>query len=101
MDYWIEPVNKPKLTKADKGFDGVAHCGDVTWPNYAKRQKQWEANAKRIVAAVNFCEGFDNETLANMKNLKEELMFQYRSGHCGALNMKPPERSITPPKEEK
>ena len=32
---------------------------------------QDEANAKRIVAAVNFCEGFSNEDLAKMGSLKD------------------------------
>lgn len=46
MDYWVEAVNG--------GADaGVAHCGDVSWPDYEAKQKQWEANARLIAATRN------------------------------------------------
>ena len=57
-DYWIEPANKPTdLELEDHGFCGIAECGSMDWPNYEKRQEQWEANARLIVTAVNqYCD---------------------------------------------
>lgn len=49
MDYWIEH-NQP-LTEEDRDFSGVAHCGDISWPNFEKHQKTWETNARFIAAA--------------------------------------------------
>jgi len=51
LDYWIEHSRTP--TKADEGFKGVGHFGDVSWPNADKRQVEWEANAALIVALRN------------------------------------------------
>ncbi len=45
MDYWVEPENRPD----DEA--GIAHCGDIHWPNYETKQLEWEANARLIAAA--------------------------------------------------
>ena len=47
LDYWVEPANAPD----DGGFHGIAHCGDVCWPNHAEKQDDWEANARLIAAS--------------------------------------------------
>ena len=51
LDYWIKHSRTP--TKADEGFMGVGHFGDVSWPNADKRQAEWEANAALIVTLRN------------------------------------------------
>lgn len=49
LDYWVDH-GRP-ITDADKGFRGVAHCGDIAWPNFDAHQAEWEANARLITAA--------------------------------------------------
>lgn len=49
MDYWVE--HSQPITEADDGFRGVAHLGDVSWPNSVERQQEWEANARLIAEA--------------------------------------------------
>jgi hypothetical protein len=50
-DYWIK--HDEPLEPEDDDFSGIAHCGDIDWPNSDRRQETWEANARLIVAAVN------------------------------------------------
>ena len=50
-DYWVEHGNP--LTKADRDFNGIAHCGDIRWPNHETRQHEWAANARLVEAAFN------------------------------------------------
>ena len=62
-----------------------------------------EANAKRIVAAVNFCEGFSSSELAKMGSLKEALEAEHDRGFkSGAIHGKlhPEAVSLTPPKDK-
>lgn len=51
LDYWIEHKQEPE--EADRDFRGIAHFGDISWPNMAARQGEWEANARLIVALRN------------------------------------------------
>ena len=57
MDYWVE--HEQPLTEADMDFNGVAHCGDIRWANYAARQREWEANARLIAAAPDLVEALE------------------------------------------
>lgn len=50
-DYWIE--HEQPIGPADDEFTGVAHCGDIQWPNHQERQTQWEANARLLALARN------------------------------------------------
>lgn len=52
MDYWVEPVNSDPA----KQFVGIAHCGDINWPDYEKMQPEWEANARLIAASPDLLE---------------------------------------------
>lgn len=47
LDLWVEPVGAPD----DGAFHGIAHCGDIHWPDYEAKQKEWEANARLIASA--------------------------------------------------
>lgn len=54
LDCWVE--HRQPITEADNGFRGVAHCGDLAWPNAQGRQAEWEANARLIAAAPTLLE---------------------------------------------
>lgn len=47
LDLWVEPVGAPD----DGTFHGIAHCGDIHWPDYEAKQTEWEANARLIASA--------------------------------------------------
>jgi len=51
LDVWIEHENP--LVNDDREFNGIAHCGDIAWPNWQEHETEWKANAALIVALVN------------------------------------------------
>ena len=60
-----------------------------------RNEDEAQANAKRIVAAVNFCEGFSNDELAKMERLRDVY-----SKYLACAKAYTDCQSITPPKDK-
>lgn len=90
MDYWVEhtqprdEADQPKSFEgeaAGEPFTGIAHCGDIHWPNYAVRQQEWEANADFIAHAPT-----DIATLLSALDTQERTIGELREREGSLFN---------------
>lgn len=81
LGYWIEP----KIVADVDAFNGIAHCGDISWPGFQQKQKEWEANSRHIAALHNAYPAITAE-LTELRTLLE-MAQPFVAAQAGAEHM--------------